>query len=149
MKNYREFDVVILGAGLAGLYTAMNISRDLKIGIFIKDKIDKGSSNLAQGGIAAEIKFDPDKIKEHYEDTLRAGSNINDKEAVEILVKEAQSNIENLVNMGVNFDKDENGEFIKTLEGGHRSRRILHAGGDSTGEHVMKDLSETLKKKCI
>ncbi len=146
MKNYREFDVVILGGGLAGMYTAMNLDRELKIGMFIKDKIDKGSSNLAQGGIAAEIKFDEAKIKEHYEDTLRAGSNLNNKEAVEILVNEAGENIRNLVSMGVNFDKDQNGEFIKTLEGGHRSRRILHAGGDATGESVMRDLRESLKK---
>ena len=143
--NYREFDVVILGGGLAGLYTAMNLDRNLKVGVFIKDKIEKGSSNLAQGGIAAEIKFDEAKIKEHYEDTLRAGSNLNNKEAVKILVEEAGTNIKNLVNMGVNFDKDSNGEFIKTLEGGHRSRRILHAGGDATGESVMKDLRNTLK----
>ena len=99
------FDVVILGAGLAGMYTAMNINPKYKIGMFAKDKIDKGSSNLAQGGIAAEIDFNPDKIKEHYEDTLRAGSYINDKEATRILVEEAGENINNLINIGVNFDK--------------------------------------------
>ncbi len=146
MRNYREFDVVILGGGLAGMYTAMNINRDLKIGLFVKDKLDKGSSNLAQGGIAVEVNFDESKIEEHYEDTLRAGSYINNKEAVRVLVNEGGENIKNLVNLGVNFDKDQNGDFIRTLEGGHRSRRILHAGGDATGEHVMKDLRESLKK---
>lgn len=147
MKDYRVFDVIILGAGLAGIYTALNIDPLLKIGIFIKDKIDKGSSNLAQGGIAAEIDFNPEKIEEHYEDTLRAGSYLNDKEATKILVNEAGENIKNLINLGVNFDKTEDGSLVKTLEGGHRSRRILHAGGDATGACVMKDLRETLSKR--
>ena len=146
MNNYREFDVVILGAGLAGIYTALNLDKSLKIGMFIKDKIDKGSSNLAQGGIAAEVEFDENKIDEHYEDTLRAGSYINNKDAVRVLVSEAGDNIQNMISLGVSFDKDEEGKLVKTLEGGHRSRRILHAGGDATGASVMKDLRETLKK---
>ncbi len=145
MKNYREFDVVILGAGLAGIYTALNLDRTLKIGIFVKDKIEKGSSNLAQGGIAAEVDFDEAKIEEHFEDTLRAGSYLNNKDAVRVLVNEAGDNIRNLISLGVNFDKDENGELVKTLEGGHRSRRILHAGGDATGASVMFDLRNKLK----
>lgn len=108
MKNYREFDVVILGAGLAGIYTALNLDRSLKIGIFVKDKIEKGSSNLAQGGIAAEVEFDEEKIEEHFEDTLRAGSYLNNKDAVRVLVEEAGDNIRNLISLGVNFDKNEN-----------------------------------------
>lgn len=144
MKDYREFDVIILGAGLAGIYTALNLDKSLKIGILIKDKIEKGSSNLAQGGIAAEVKFDPLKIEEHYEDTMRAGSYLNDEEATRVLVNEAGENIEKLINLGVNFDKNENGNLVLTLEGGHRSKRILHAGGDATGARVMADLRNTL-----
>ncbi|MGM9971122.1 MAG: L-aspartate oxidase [Anaeroplasmataceae bacterium] len=146
MKDYREFDVLILGGGLAGIFTALNIDQSLKIGILIKDKIEKGSSNLAQGGIAAEVKFDPDKIEEHFEDTLRAGSYLNDKEATRVLVNEAGTNINRMIELGVNFDKNESGDLVKTLEGGHRSKRILHAGGDATGSRVMSDLRESLKK---
>ena len=124
MKKSYEYDVVILGAGLAGIYTALNIDKNLKIAILVKDKIERGSSNLAQGGIAAEVEFDEAKIEEHYEDTLKAGSYINDKEATRILVNEAGFNIKNLINLGVNFDHNAEGELVKTLEGGHRSRRI-------------------------
>lgn len=144
MKKSYEYDVVILGAGLAGIYTALNIDKNLKIAILVKDKIERGSSNLAQGGIAAEVEFDEAKIEEHYEDTLKAGSYINDKEATKILVNEAGFNIKNLINLGVNFDHNAEGELVKTLEGGHRSRRILHAGGDATGAKVMADLRNTL-----
>jgi hypothetical protein len=61
--NIKKYDVVILGGGLAGIYTALNLNKDLKIAILIKDLIDRGSSNLAQGGIAAEVEFDPDRIE--------------------------------------------------------------------------------------
>ncbi len=145
MKEIKQFDVIVLGGGLAGIYTALNIRSDLKIGLFIKDKIDVGSSNLAQGGIAAETIFSPKQMEEHFEDTIRAGGYHNDKKATRILVDEAPQNIENLLNLGVNFDKNENGELVRTLEGGHRSRRILHAGGDDTGAHVMRDLRKTLE----
>lgn len=144
MKEIKQFDVVILGGGLAGIYTALNLDTKLHIGIFLKDAIERGSSNLAQGGIAAEVKYDPDKIEEHYEDTMRAGSYINDPVATRVLVEEAGKNIERLLEIGVHFDKQEDGSLVRTLEGGHRSRRILHAGGDDTGAHVMHDLREAL-----
>lgn len=147
MKEIRQFDVVILGGGLAGIFTALNIDSDVSIGMFIKDKIDRGSSVLAQGGIAAEVDFDPAKIEEHYEDTLKAGSFHNDKEAVKTLVNEAGESIKKLISLGVHFDKDDNGNLLRTMEGGHRSRRILHAGGDATGNCVMADLRKTLASR--
>lgn len=139
-----KYDIVIIGAGLAGIYTALNLDSKFKIAILAKDKLDKGSSNLAQGGIACEIIEDKDKIKEHYDDTLRAGSYLNDSKATMILVNEAKENIENLMSLGVNFDKDSDGNFVRTLEGGHKSKRILHAGGDATGASVMNDIRKTL-----
>ncbi|MCR5787173.1 MAG: L-aspartate oxidase [Acholeplasmatales bacterium] len=147
MKEIRQFDVVILGGGLAGIYTALNIDSTLHVGLFVKDELNLGSSNMAQGGIAAEVKFDPEKIEEHYEDTLRAGGYHNNTEATKILVEEAGKNIENLINIGVEFDKTSDGKLVTTLEGGHRSRRILHAGGDDTGNHVMTDLRKALDKR--
>ena len=143
MLTYK-YDIVIIGAGLAGIYTALNLDSKFKIAILSKDKLDKGSSNLAQGGIACEIIKDKDKIKEHYDDTLIAGSYLNDPTATMILVNEAKENIENLMSLGVNFDKDSDGNFVRTLEGGHKSKRILHAGGDATGASIMNDIRKTL-----
>lgn len=147
MKDNLEFDVVILGGGLAGIYTALNIDESLSVGLFAKDKLDKGSSNLAQGGIAAEVEFDENRIEEHYQDTLRAGAYLNRPEAVRILVQEAGENIQNLIRLGVHFDRDTKGNLVKTLEGGHRSRRILHVGGDATGAMVMADLRTALRER--
>lgn len=147
MKEIRQYDVLILGGGLAGIYCALHIDPSLHVAIYVKDALNKGSSNLAQGGIAAEVDSTLEKIKEHYEDTLKAGSYINNKENVKILVEEASTCIKDLINLGVNFDKDENGVLYRTLEGGHRSRRVLHAGGDDTGNHVMQDLRKELFKR--
>lgn len=144
MKEIKQFDVVILGGGLAGIYSALCLDESLHVGLFIKDKIERGSSNLAQGGIAAEIKFDESKMQEHFEDTLRAGQYINDEQATRVLVNEAPKHIKRLLDFGVNFDKDNEGNLISTLEGGHRSHRILHAGGDNTGAKVMSDLRNLL-----
>ncbi len=144
MKEIKQFDVVILGGGLAGIYTALNIDSSLHVGLFIKDKIERGSSNLAQGGIAAEVVWDEAKIEEHFEDTLKAGSYLNNVEATRVLVSEAGKNIEKLLNFGVKFDRNPDGSLVTTLEGGHRSRRILHAGGDDTGAKIMMDLRAAL-----
>lgn len=147
MKEIKQFDVVVLGGGLAGIFAALALDSSIHVGLFIKDNIKRGSSNLAQGGIAAEVKFDEAKIEEHYEDTLRAGANLNDKAATHILVNEAGKRINQLLSYGVNFDKNEDGTLVTTLEGGHRSRRILHAGGDDTGAQVMSDLRNELAKR--
>lgn len=147
MKEIRQYDVVILGGGLAGIYTALNIDPTVKVGLFIKDKINRGSSELAQGGIAAELEQNEEKFREHLEDTLRAGSSLNDVEATKILVSEAADNIQRLIKLGVEFDKNEKGELLRTMEGAHRSRRILHAGGDATGHCIMEALRTMLFKR--
>lgn len=147
MKEIRQYDVLILGGGLAGVYTALHIDPSLHVAIYVKDAINKGSSNLAQGGIAAEVNSSKEKRQEHFEDTLKAGSYLNDEKAVKVLVDEADECIKDLISLGVKFDQNENGELVKTLEGGHRSRRVLHAGGDDTGNHMMTDLREELYKR--
>lgn len=138
-------DVVIIGSGIAGLYTAMNTTREYKVSILTKDKIIDNNSNLAQGGIAACIS-DEDDRKLHIEDTLKAGSYFNDKEAVRILVNEAIGNIEKLVGLGTVFDKDDKGNLMVTREGGHSKRRILHSK-DQTGKEIIRALTSAVGKR--
>ena len=141
----RYCDVVIIGTGIAGLYTALNLRDKYKVLVLTKDRISENNSNLAQGGIAACISKGDD-IKLHIEDTLRAGSYHNDKKAVKILVGEASKNIEKLVDIGTQFDRDEKGELMVTREGGHSERRILHSK-DQTGKEIVRALTEEVKKR--
>jgi len=139
-------DVVIVGGGLAGLYVALQI-KSKQVVVLTKAGFDETNTYLAQGGIAAEMTTESDLLQEHIKDTLKAGAWHNDKSATELLVKEAKDNIINLINLGVNFDKDSLGNINKTLEGGHSSRRILHAGGDATGRVIMDALRNAIKLK--
>ncbi len=138
-------DVIIVGAGLAGIFTALNIDSQKRIDIIVKESLTIANSSLAQGGIAGEIELIQKNIDEHIEDTLKAGSYLNNKDAVKILVTEASKNIKKLMKFHVEFDRNENGDILLTKEGGHSSRRILHIGGDATGKEIMN----TLKKECF
>jgi L-aspartate oxidase len=142
-----QTDIVIVGAGLAGLYTALNIDSKKRIDIIVKEDFKDTNSRLAQGGIAGELEALEEGIKEHFEDTLKAGSYLNNKEAVSILVNEASENIKRLMEFDVKFDTDDLGNVLLTKEGGHSSRRILHAGGDKTGSDIMKALRELCRTK--
>ena len=142
-----EFDVVIIGAGIAGLYTALNIDEDLSCIIIAKEGIDLSCSWLAQGGIAAAISSD-DTPAFHLEDTITAGAGLCDVEAVKVLVNEGPSDIRNLVALNVPFDLDEHGELQITREGGHHKNRIVHAGGDATGRETVKALSHIVSQRA-
>ena len=142
-----RFDVVIVGAGLAGLYTALNIEEHRSCAILAKEEIDISNSWLAQGGIAAAVSSD-DAPGLHFEDTLIAGAYLCDTEAVRVLVDEAPGEIKRLVSRGVPFDLDEMGELSITREGGHRRNRILHAGGDATGRETVMALSHIVAKRA-
>ncbi|MGL4948921.1 MAG: L-aspartate oxidase [Anaeroplasmataceae bacterium] len=147
MEKILKYDVVIIGTGLAGIFTALNLNDDINIALVAKEGIVSGSSILAQGGISAEIEDIKGKIDSHYNDTLSAGNFLNNKLATRILVEEAHANIDKLISFGVEFDRTENGELLRTLEGGHSSNRILHAGGDATGKKIMEGLRHSLKNK--
>ncbi len=138
-------DTVIIGAGLAGLYTALNIDSKRRVDIIVKEELHDTNSRLAQGGIAGELDIEPKNLEAHIKDTLKAGSFLNNEEAVNVLVNEAKKNILKLMEFKVEFDRDENGKILLTKEGGHSTRRILHSGGDSTG----KDIMLALRKECF
>ena len=139
------YDVVIVGSGLAGLYTALNLDPKLSCCVLTKEDGEASNSWLAQGGIAAAISTD-DRPVLHLKDTLIAGAGLCDEKAVRILVDEGPADIHKLVSLRVPFDLNEYGDLRITLEGGHRKRRIVHAGGDATGRETVRTLSDIVSK---
>jgi len=133
-------DVLIIGSGIAGLYSALNIDSNLKVTIMTKESVDHSNSWLAQGGIAAAIK-DYDTPAEHYDDTQIAGAELCDPEATAVLVHEGPAAIEHLRRLNVPFDLNAEGDLMVTREGGHLKNRIVHAGGDATGRETVKVLA--------
>ncbi len=129
-----HYDVIIIGAGVAGLYAAMNLPSDKKVLIINKRQTFKCNTFYAQGGVA--LARDEEDIAVHIQDTLDAGSGLCDKEAVELLSKESRKAIDDLIEKGFYFDTDENGELLYTKEAAHSCERILHAGGDATGRYM-------------
>lgn len=145
-NNNEIFDVIIVGGGLAGLYCALNIDDKYSVALISKGGIDSGSSWLAQGGIAA-VTQSTDSFASHIKDTLTAGAGYCDEKAVHTLVSEAPEVIADLIELGVPFDRDNEGNIIVTREGGHCCRRILHCGGDATGELMTKALGQAVSAK--
>lgn len=133
-------DVLIVGAGIAGLYTALHIAPDKSVAVLSKEGIEISNSYLAQGGIAAAVLPD-DQTMFHVEDTLEAGAGICDREAVEVLCAEGPGDIQELVKLRVPFDLNAYGDLSVGREGGHHKNRIVHAGGDATGRETVKTLA--------
>ena len=123
----KYYDYIIVGSGIAGLYTALLAKEQGSVLIITKGSIDDCNTRYAQGGIAAAIGK-KDSAELHFRDTIAAGYGLCDEEAVNILVKEAPDRITDLINMGVPFDTVE-GEIALAMEAAHSSPRILHAGG--------------------
>ena len=140
IKNTDKHDVVIVGAGIAGLYTALNIDEKYSVCVLAKETVDISNSYLAQGGIAVVIAEDDD-TKLHFQDTIIAGAGLCDENAVKVLVDEGPRDIRNLINMNVPFDINQYGDLSITREGGHRKNRVVHAGGDATGRETVKTLA--------
>jgi L-aspartate oxidase len=134
-----DFDVVIAGSGIAGLYSALNLDSRLSCVVLNKLGEEESNSIYAQGGIAS-VQVEGDTWKSHFDDTLVAGAGICDKNAVEVLVKEGIEDIQKLIDFSVPFDKDENNNISVSMEGAHSFNRILHCGGDATGLHITKTL---------
>jgi L-aspartate oxidase len=134
----RQFDVLVVGAGAAGLYTALCLPESLRVGLITKETVTLSASDWAQGGIAAAVSPE-DSPKLHIEDTLKAGAGLCDVPAVEFLAQQAPSCIQSLVNLGVAFDR--HGQALAlTLEAAHSRNRVLHAA-DTTGREVTTTLT--------
>jgi len=129
-----QYDVIIIGAGVAGLYAAMKLPKDKKVLIINKREVFKCNTFYAQGGVA--LARDKADVSIHIEDTLNAGAGLCDENAVSVLSQYSREAIDDLVNNGFDFDADENGELLYTKEAAHSCERILHAGGDATGRYM-------------
>lgn len=129
-----QYDYIIAGSGLAGLYIAYHAAAYGKVALLTKSGITESNSYFAQGGIAA-VTDEDDAPSLHFEDTIIAGRGLCDYPAVNILVNEGPQRIQELIDAGMHFDM-EDGSLALGLEGGHHRKRILHAGGDATGRMV-------------
>ena len=135
-------DIVIVGSGAAGLYCALNIPKDKKVVMVTKDLVKNSDSYLAQGGIC--VLKDPSDYDAFYEDTMRAGHYENNPESVDIMIRSSKAVIDELVEYGVRFEKDENG-FVYTKEGAHSKPRILFHE-DQTGKEITSHLLKADQK---
>jgi L-aspartate oxidase len=137
-------DVLVVGSGIAGLTVALQLREaGLHVTVVTKVNIDDGSTRWAQGGIAAVL--DPlDTPAAHAFDTEVAGVGLCDPEAVRTLVEEGPTRLRELIRIGAEFDRNADGSLMLTREGGHRTNRIVHAGGDATGAEVQRALHEAV-----
>jgi L-aspartate oxidase len=138
-----HYDYIIVGSGIAGLYIALLAIERGSVLILTKGNIDDCNTKYAQGGIAAAMSKD-DSPDLHFSDTMAAGGGLCDAEAVRILTDEAADCIADLIKFGVPFDTL-NGEITLTREAAHTVPRIMHAGGDATGEHIEVTLSRHVR----
>ncbi|HSI38537.1 MAG TPA: L-aspartate oxidase [Methylotenera sp.] len=141
----QQFDVLIIGSGLAGLSLALRTAAHKKICLVSKRTINDSASDWAQGGIAAVLN-DDDSIEEHIQDTLIAGAGLCDETVTKLVAEQAKQTVEWLIDQGVGFTRehDDSGYHL-TREGGHSHRRVIHAA-DATGHAVQMTLSDKVKQ---
>lgn len=149
--KHSEYSAVVIGSGAAGLYSALKIASQIQLpdGILLITKSTLGESNskYAQGGIVGVLHQNiGDTSISHVKDTLKAGAGLSSKNITEYISELSDEVINDLIDMGVNFDKDKNGNLNFTLEAAHSFRRILHIGGDATGRGIVETLASKLKK---
>ncbi len=137
-------DFLVIGGGVAGLRSAIELSRFGDVLVITKDRLMESSSDYAQGGVAVALS-DEDRLVLHLEDTLRAGDGLCRKEAVRILVEEGLERIMELISWGAEFDR-KGGTLSFTREGGHSISRVIHARGDATGEEIVKTLLQKTRE---
>lgn len=136
-----ESEVLIIGGGIAGLTTAFICGQKFNVTVLTKAKVKQASTWYAQGGIAAALG-PQDSAELHFQDTVKVGANLNDPEAVRVLVNEAKAAIQFLVDLGMQFDR-KNGQYLLAQEGGHTLPRVLHAG-DTTGSAIALTLAKAV-----
>ncbi|OGO23484.1 MAG: L-aspartate oxidase [Chloroflexi bacterium RBG_16_50_9] len=142
-----QYDYIVVGSGIGGLYTALLAKEHGSVLVITKGSIDDCNTKYAQGGIAAAISKS-DSTELHARDTLNAGNGLSDERTVHILADEAPARIADLVKYRVPFDTLD-GEIALTMEAAHSVPRVLHAGGDATGEYIEVTLSQQARSSRI
>jgi len=139
----RKFDFLVIGSGMAGISFALKAAQYGKVALLCKTTLSETNTSYAQGGIAS-VTYEPDTFEKHIEDTLIAGDGHCNLAAVEKVIREAPSQINELINWGIDFDKNEDGLFDLHREGGHSEHRILHHK-DNTGYEIQESLIRQVK----
>jgi L-aspartate oxidase len=139
-----QVDFLVVGTGIAGLSYALKVAEYGKVYIVSKADAVETSTRYAQGGIAA-VMYDPDTYEKHIKDTMIAGDDLSDPEIVRITITESTARVKELVEWGVDFDKNTAGKYDLAREGGHSEFRVLHHK-DNTGQEIQQKLFETAKK---
>ena len=147
-----SFDVLVIGSGIAGLSYALKMSAffrkhhpDYKICVLTKGEEDETNTKYAQGGVAVVMDFFKDSYEKHIEDTIKAGAKTSDLSIVEMVIKEGPARIQEIIDWGTKFDKNEEGEYDLSREGGHSAHRVLHHK-DITGFEIEKKLLSQIHK---
>ena len=141
-------DVIVIGAGVAGLAFALSVPADVSVALLTKGNLGESNTRWAQGGLSAVIG-DDDTVDLHEQDTLYAGAGLSDPEAVHELVAEGPDAVDWLLSLGTAFDRDEEtGELALGREAAHSRRRVLHAGGDATGAEIERALVAAVRSRA-
>lgn len=143
-ENFINTDTVIVGSGVAGLFAALCMPGDREILVITKEDLKECDSYLAQGGVC--VLKNIDDFNSFFEDTMKAGHYENNPESVRVMIESSTDVINTLVDLGVKFDTDDDGEFDYTREGAHRKNRILHHK-DETGKEITATLLSIAKKR--
>ena len=142
-----QYDYLVIGSGIAGMSFALKVAEQGKsVAIICKTELEEANTYFAQGGIASVTNLQVDNFEKHIHDTLVAGDWINDRAAVEMVVRRAPSQLKELIRWGVDFDRNEDGGFDLHREGGHSEFRILHHK-DNTGAEIQTSLIEAIKRQ--
>jgi L-aspartate oxidase len=136
---------LVIGSGVAGLYTALELSKEHRVILITKSSLTESNTNYAQGGIASAMGI-PDSPELHYQDTMMAGAGLCNSEAVLALVYDGPEQVRHLINLGTPFDRV-NGQIALTREAAHSRPRILHADGDATGHAVSQTLIARVREQ--
>jgi len=140
-----KYDFLVIGSGIAGMSFALKTAHKGTVALICKSGLEEANTFFAQGGVASVTNLITDNFEKHIEDTMIAGDNLSDRAAVEKVVREAPAQIRELIGWGVDFDKNEQGDFDLHREGGHSEFRILHHK-DNTGAEIQDSLIEDVKR---